>query len=210
MVRRPEGEGVRSPRIVTCRHLSSLGRHLVVTCRHLSRIFSAKCSEPVVTIATLSPLSPLCRVGAQGWSGAWREKLSGLHVLSLVVGRHLVVTFGRHFWSSRAHSKFIKIHKRSASPLRCSIAAAIQHRRCGAASAAGSGGSRIRAVRRRQRRDWCVKLRWLGLLQRRRRRRGRRRRGPESGWWQARGSNLNGGGRGGVGGGLKKKETDQN
>ena len=148
VVRRPEGEVVRSPRVVTGRHRSSLGRHF--------------------------------------WS--------------------LLVVTGRHFWSSRAHSKFIKIHKRSASPLRCSIAAAIQHRRCGAASAAGSGGSRIRAVRRRQRRDGCVKLRWLGLLQRRRRR-GRRRRGPESGWWQARGSNLNGGGRGG---GLKKKETDQN
>ena len=133
VVRRPEGEVVRSPRDVTCRHLSSL---FVVTCRH--------------------------------------------------------------FWSSRAHSKFIKIHKRSASPLWCSIAAAVQHRRCSAASAAGSGGSRIRAVQRRQRRDWCVKLRWLGLLQRRRRRRGRRRRGPESGWWQARGSNLNGCCRGGL------------
>ena len=137
----------------------------------------------------------------------------------VVTCRHLssllVVTFGRHFWSSRAHSKFIKIHKRSASPLRCSIAAAIQHRRCGAASAAGSGGSRIRAVLRRQRRDWCVKLRWVGLLQRRRRP-GRRPRGPESGWWQARGSNLNGGGRGGrggVGSGLKKRKlirTDDN
>ena len=158
VVRRPEGEVVRFPRVVTGRHRSSLGRHW---------------SSPVVTF----------------WSSP-------------------VVT-GRHFWSSRAHSKFIKIHKRSASPLQCSIAAAIQHRRCGAASAAGSGGSRIRAVWRRQRRDGCVKLRWWGLLQRRRRR-GRRRRGPESGWWQARGSNLNGGGRGGVGGGLKKKEIDQN
>ena len=212
-----------SPRLsVTFSGHLYLGRHfLVVTGRHRSslfaRIFSAKCSEPVVTIA---PLSPQRGVGGQGWSGARRKKLSGFHVSSLVVtSRHWsspVVTFwsspvvtGRHFWSSRAHSKFIKIHKRSASPLRFSIAAAIQHRRCGAASAAGSGGSRIRAVRRRQRRDGCVKLRWWGLLQRRRRR-GRRHRGPESGWWQARGSNLNGGGRGGVGGGLKKKETDQN
>ena len=153
VVRRPEEEVVRFPRVVTGRHRSS----------------------PVVTF----------------WSSP-------------------VVT-GRHFWSkffkipNLLKSKFIKIHKRSASPLRFSIAAAIQHRRCGAASAAGSGGSRIRAVRRRQRRDGCVKLRWWGLLQRR-----RRRRGPESGWWQARGSNLNGGGRGGVGGGLKKKEIDQN
>ena len=83
VVRRPEGEGVRFPRVVTGRHLSSLGRHW---------------SSPVVTF----------------WASP-------------------VVT-GRHFWSSQAHSKFIKIHKRSASLLRCSIAAAIQHRRCDSAS----------------------------------------------------------------------------
>ena len=146
MVRRPEGEVVRFPRVVTGRHWSSLGRHLVVTGRHL-----------VVT-------------GRRFWSS-------------------LVVTFGRH---THIPNLLKSIKDR--------------HRRCGAASAAGS---RIRAVWRRQRRDGCVKLRWLGLLQRRRRR-GRLRRGPESGWWQARGSNLNGGGCGGVGGGLKKKETDQN
>ena len=35
VVRRPEGEVVRSPRVVTGRHWSSLGRHLVVTGRHL-------------------------------------------------------------------------------------------------------------------------------------------------------------------------------
>ena len=98
VVRRPEGEGVRSPRIVTCRHLSSLGRHLVVT-----------------------------------WSS---------------LGRHLVVT-GRHFWSSlvvtfgrHAHIpnllKSIKDrHRRcgAASPLRFSIAAAVQHRLPAAAAA---------------------------------------------------------------------------
>ena len=119
--------------VVTGRHRSSLfGRHWlspVVTFPHISRTFSAKCSERVVTIA---PSSPQRGVGGQGWSGARKEKLSGFHVSSLVGGRHWsspVVTFwsspvvtGRHFWSSRAHSKFIKIHKRSASPLRCSIA----------------------------------------------------------------------------------------
>ena len=120
---------------------------LVVTFRHISRIFSANCSEPVVTIA---PLSPLRRVGSQEWSGARREKLSGFHVSSLVVtGRHLVVTgrhrsllFGRHLSSPvvtfgrHAHIqnllKSIKDRHRHCGPasqLRCSIAATIQHRR---------------------------------------------------------------------------------
>jgi len=69
----------------------------------------------------------------------------------VVTGRHRsspVVTFwsspvvtGRHFWSkffkipNLLKSKFIKIHKRSASPLRFSIAAAVQHRLPAAAAA---------------------------------------------------------------------------
>ena len=93
VVRRPEGEGVRSPRVVTCRHLSSLGRHLSSLIKNIFGKMFRTCRNYRHFVATIAPLS-------RGSSGVVRRP-EGEVVRSprVVTCRHLVVTF-RHFWSS--------------------------------------------------------------------------------------------------------------